>query len=332
MLSSAQCCVTCQGQSGCPNCSSSYIDPLSSQCRNLFTQTCITNPSTTADPDSQYTEAWSDPSQFCQQMLIQNVQSSYLSGNIDAANWARLQMSTLFETFPWNQRGTFSPILQQACQVTPGACDTALIDVCASYTRDDLSVMPGILPFCGCYLLDVQYSRYETLYGLPRECDPLCARLDVVPGTILNGLPQFCNQTVCIIDNVNISLTGTQAGGFNFEQACGGCSGASSCVCIISDVTLDYVNSRVGETTISNQCTGGGSGCYMPDPYNPQGPAIQVSCQDPFATTETTSQSSNQLIAFLVILLLIVILALFIAFTIYLERSTPKNITVSVMR
>lgn len=289
---SNNCCQVCYGDA--PNCfagdTACTNRSQDNTCRSTFDKNCVNIPA------SKYYENWTNSDYYCETMITNNI----LSGG-DGVQWASSEMYTIFEKF-YSFNGMkfiietdeldpsylqFQNYLQGVCLRNPAACSSGLESLCSQYTRDDLIIYPGLIQMCGCNLPEEEYSKYENLYGLPKSCDPICARTDVVQATQITGDPQKCPGTICIIDDVNVNITDSKTGNFNFNQTCGGCYGTTTCKCIVSGVSVDVVNSKIGNVDISEKCTGSVD-CYQQNPYDPKAPAIKVSCDQQASNTVTT--------------------------------------------
>jgi len=151
--------------------------------------------------------------------------------------WAQNLMTKVFKKYNQESGGllggidsdgyttdsSFYNTLWDICQKIPGICLPGIKDMCSSYTVDELLNSPDAVKWCGCYLPEEEYSQWQK-YGISKECSPPCNRTGVVP--IMNNemTPQVCLQSVCVIDNVNISITdSTSVGGVNFNQLCSSC-------------------------------------------------------------------------------------------------------------
>lgn len=212
------------------------------------------------------------------------------------------------------------------CSKTPGLCAPAMYAMCSAVTTETLTRQTSLLPWCGCYMGEGQYSRYTDLYRIDRACTPQCSRAGVLPLPTENGIGrQYCTQTVCLIDSISIQLAQSQVGesGINFSQVCSACSVEGfigSCSCIIADSTFTLINATVPNFDISQQC-GADSACYT-EVTNDDGSvtAIQVPCNsdpsaDPTAIEreseqnyETALLNRNLRIAFIIIVSLMVVL------------------------
>lgn len=274
-------------------------------------------------------------------------------------------------------------ILKPICTTAPGICQQGLNTTCSNTTTDELLRNPGMVPWCGCYMPNDQYEKYVNLYQVDKECTPICARQGNIPVISADGRQTvLCNQNVCIIDDVTISLENTNVGGsINFSQFCGGCSGpvsginvsansdngtstnngmtmngvtttttgtttmdngsqtASSCLCIISDATINAASSSIGGGINLSEDCGTSSQCFKqnPNPGNGQPDQLPIDCagsedQDPFATSmQQQEQDKSERNFRNAIIIAIVIIAIFviILFMLYLSRlgnNTEKKV------
>jgi hypothetical protein len=147
-----------------------------------------------------------------------------------------------------------------------------------------------------------------------------------------------CTQSICIIDDVTIQiLSNSSTGNITFAQACGSCANnntAGSCRCYIEDVTLQAVNSLVGDISFQQQC--GTPTCYNSNPIV-GAPPIQIDCTSGAATGASASSSSSSGLTYIVlgIIILIFIILLLVAYfqnirnpnngPIYITPSKPKS-------
>jgi hypothetical protein len=126
----------------------------------------------------------------------------------------------------------FNDTLFSICQAYPGMCASTLKSYCSQYTTKDLIYNLDALKWCGCYLPDGEYSKYQNRYQLNPECTPTCNNLGVVPLPANIGVGRkYCQQTTCIIDDVTITLAQSQVGstsGIQFNQLCSTCGGGAT--------------------------------------------------------------------------------------------------------
>lgn len=176
----------------------------------------------------------------------------------------------------------------------PGFCDLILNQYCAQFTREDLLNDKVLQNICGCHLTGGSGGRESSgglknlgskplttnqypYPGITTACDPICNYSDTIPYST-----QKCDSTVCILDDVNINIINSKVkGGININQVCkGAAQGKSSCY--ISGVDIDAINSSIGGTTLKNDC----DACFAfcpDDGWTSQGPAgaVKVDCSDP---------------------------------------------------
>jgi hypothetical protein len=236
------------------------------------------------------------------------------------------------------------PFIQQIidiCRSNPGACDSTLTQKCASVTREQLAGNVNLADLCGCFMPDSEYAKFSQ-FGVNRVCDPVCVLGTAVKplDTTTSNPAEFlnCTQSICIIDDVTIQiLSNSSTGNITFAQACGSCANnntAGSCRCYIEDVTLQAVNSLVGDISFQQQC--GTPTCYNSNPIV-GAPPIQIDCTSGAATGASASSSSSSGLTYIVlgIIILIFIILLLVAYfqnirnpnngPIYITPSKPKS-------
>jgi hypothetical protein len=175
----------------------------------------------------------------------------------------------------------------------PGICGNFLTNYCANYNRADAINSPTLRDFCGCYVPpDPVYLKYTLgspgcLIGSPTgctggctggetgctgqpACDPICHRaLTSQKAYQPTGDFITCPQTICVIDDVTVKISGSEVpGGINFNSVCSGCGGASGgdgCLCVVSGVNVSTTMSNVGVGTNFDQFCSGSSVCIVED-------------------------------------------------------------------
>lgn len=148
-----------------------------------------------------------------------------------------------------------SYIKSRVCIPNPGICELALTNACALYTRTDAEGNGNVRDFCGCHLQESEYSKYTDTYRSSLYCDPICANSFTIQSTDFGGTKNTCNQSFCIIDGVTIDIIQSRLGDITFDQICGGCGG--NCVCSINNSSISVFDSQVGEINLSQECQGG---------------------------------------------------------------------------
>jgi hypothetical protein len=216
-----------------------------------------------------------------------------LFDSAEGLQWSKLLMNEVFNKYTsegyrigalpgFPGYHPFQNTLFEICQKVPGICELPLENICANESIESLKTQPQMVPWCGCYLPDDEYSTYVDQYQINKQCTPVCARGGNIGLVQADGIhPLTCDETLCIIDNVNIDLTNTTlSGDINFNQFCGACNGGS-CTCIISDVNIDTANSEIGGgINLQNNC--GTTQCVRtnPDPGGSPG-TLPVPCDAP---------------------------------------------------
>jgi hypothetical protein len=152
-----------------------------------------------------------------------------------------------------------------------GVCDDVLTNFCQNYTSEDLQKDGTLQVLCGCHLPQNDYKFSG--WGIPSSCDPLC----LYQNTVQNATYQPCKSTSCIIDNVTVDIINSQVGnGINFGQVCGSCGGSGVCECWLSGININDVNSIInGGINLSQSCN---NNCfYVPEGQDPR-TGIPVDC------------------------------------------------------
>lgn len=292
-------------------------------CQNIFIDTCV-NAS-----GGDFNRAWFLGTQpFCTTMASQNIYNS--TGEFTAENipFIQAQMMTVFQrAFPngFTEPGSsFQNNISGFCKNNPEACAPALTKLCENYTVLELSTQPNISKLCGCYLPPIQYARSQNLFGLPRQCQPICNTGDAVryinPQTYQQ---EICTNSTCIIDNITINLLNSTAGNINLTQFCSSCGISTPCSCRISDVNISVVDAALKNITLDQKC-GSSVDCYAADPNNPNGPAIKVNCTTGVPEEETKQTMWLTIISSVVGGLIIIFFIIWLILRVKLQRQ-KKN-------
>lgn len=315
-------------------CDPIYRGIETSGCRTLFANECVQQTS-----DSAYTEQWTKDS-FCTDMVAKNSRLPSGEVNRSGLSWLTPEMRRLLNNYFQDGilregiGGTFQDIIYKVCKEYPEACDLGLYDVCGTYTRDSALGNTNIVNICGCHMNNSVYALYNDLYGVSKQCDPLCNRTTTIQETV-NYEVQLCLSSLCIIDDVTINLVESSVGNINFTQACGGCASTSSqCNCIISGISIDSAESELGNINLEQYCTGSLK-CYAPNPADPYGPAIEVPCSES-STVPTPEELEKQreaealakrrtLVVIIVLVLFVILIITLVLMVILLNtRRTPE--------
>jgi hypothetical protein len=158
---------------------------------------------------------------------------------------------------PYNLQANapFFDWVYSVCSEYPYLCTDFLETECSAVTQDLLDNSPGVRNWCGCYLPDSFYDQYTNDF-INKECTPYCNSSSVIPLSQPDGTaPQYCEQSVCIIDDVAIKLAKTEfegnGGSINFNQMCGSCG--SNYQNSINKTNLSNTNNiQSGSTTTKN--------------------------------------------------------------------------------
>jgi hypothetical protein len=165
----------------------------------------------------------------------------------------------------------FNNMMWQICTANPGLCANTLKSYCSSTTTTSIVNNIDKLRWCGCYMPIEQYFKYTSLYQVNPECTPTCNQAGNIPLPSTVGIGRkYCKQTLCIIDDVSISLARSRVGdgGINFSQICSSCGGGvnTSSTTSISNTTTGHTDVSLGSShgtqtyseteTITNNATG----------------------------------------------------------------------------
>lgn len=215
-------------------------------------------------------------------------------------------------------------LIWNVCNKYPGVCQAELQNYCSQQTLNSVSLNTSVQPWCGCYLPDSQYSQYTDVYRINKECTPVCNANGVIPlpSSDLTTTIQ-CEQSVCLIDNVALTFVNSRVGlgqGLFFNQLCPSCSTQNgiSCSCIINNFTLDSVNSQFPSLQINQNCSQTSS-CFK----TVNGVRQEISCNststyDPLLVIQAENQKNYDFAIFRRNMETIVILVLTALFVLFL--------------
>lgn len=111
------------------------------------------------------------------------------------------------------------------CKDYPFLCQVPLTNFCSGLTPEELLTKPESIQWCGCYLEDKYYTEYDK-FSIPKQCSPLCNRINNIPLIGDDGIPVPCSDTICMIDDLAIKLAETFTDGpIDFNQICNTCGG-----------------------------------------------------------------------------------------------------------
>ena len=279
------------------------------RCQQFFLSYCSTN-----RPD-QLEERWA-PSGICTRVLDNNA----LAGQtVYVADLGTVLLNSYFSVNQLSAPGTpgftdFQDRILDICQQNPNACQRYLQNnLCTRYSRSDLANgFPEQRQFCGCHLRAEQYDTFLNNQGsVSVDCDGLCSPATTVKRVDSSGRAITCNSNICVIDNVTVQLIESNVGEITFANVCGGCSGPnSSCTCLIKDVSIEGNNSTIGGINFNNECQR--TNCYQ---TNSDGIVVEVPCgtlQEQEEAANNAPQPNNRIIIIILAVLGVIIFALFI--------------------
>lgn len=190
----------------------------------------------------------------------------------------------------------FQEILHRFCNnstLNPGICQNYLeFKECVGIDYETMT--ESQVEWCGCFV----YPPNADIYGDNVACYPTCHLIDTIQTVDENsGIPLSCDNQVCVIDDVSIRVVSSKVGPVTINSICPGCDG--SCTCIIDNVDVEGTDLNV------NQYCGDNTYCYQ---------TIDGSTQEVECPTYEASIDINWLIvsaiAFVILVILIIIILL----------------------
>lgn len=216
---------------------------------------------------------------------------------------------------PTDDQLNFQNLLVDVCNLSAngGNCSSLWLNQCANYVRDD-ALNPVVRKTCGCYLPATQYNQQAQ-----RTCDPICSAFGNARyfPTPTSTSPEPCASNVCVIDDVTIQVVNSTLGNITFQQLCSNCGVAGSCQCIVEDINIISTNSNVGALNLQQNC-GGSLQCFA----TINGASQPVDCNQYLGSFSvgtvqqqtTTFQTFIGVYAVLTVIILIVLIIALIAF------------------
>lgn len=307
-------------------------------CSPIMATYCSTNDSET------YQQKWQgdNVTSPCKKYVAANLSPVCLSGNYVPVVDAFLRQYFLIDdhkiTYPQQGSTVFDPTMNDiisVCQTSPGGCDIVLTQLCSGFTRANLQANPNEATLCGCFMADQQYLEYGGSFGIQKICDPLCVLSSAVkPANVPNNCnTQKCGQSICVIDNVTISLLNqSTAGNINFAQACSSCAGnTGGCICDISDISIVAVQSSIKDINFSQNC--GQTNCYKSDANGvPQLVTCASTIPDNGGGTSPTSGISVATVLIIIGIIVFVILVIIVIVAIVAYNKRKANQQTSIFR
>lgn len=227
---------------------------------------------------------------------------------------SKLYTNNLLDTyFVGGYDDPFEEVLHQFCNspgINPGICQNYLAHIkCPQYDYD--SITSEEARWCGCLVLPSDQDR--SIYGDNIACYPLCHLSDTIQLVDSSGRLIQCDNQVCIIDDVTVNVVDSRVGDVSLTQICPGCSG--NCSCIINDVNVTGADVNV------DQYCGSDTQCWR----TVDGELVQVSCQ-------VTNIYDNWLFWLIIILTIIMIVVIIIIALYQAVRYNARNPEVVIQR
>lgn len=148
-------------------------------------------------------------------------------------------------------------------------CSDIVEEKCADYTYSDLD-NSVIKSWCSCYLPLQEYRDVDP--GVAVECFEPCKNPNSVKLYDSNNQRYYCQQSSCVVDNININAKGGRSGEVTFNQVCPSCP-LGNCRCVINDINM--LGERVRRLNVGQNC-GSDSTCYA---RKEDGSKEEVDCQ-----------------------------------------------------
>jgi len=259
-----------------------------STCIAPVTDVCVMN-SYTGTQDQ-----WMGPGKPCYDFVAQASDDSIASPILGAAFTIYKDHSKSIDQPNNVHTQKYLGSLLDLCKMYPGACEKHLNDLCqvkydgSPLTRQDIVKAydtafgnknnQNLIAACACHLPEDQYTEYvkEGIdINSTNACDPLCKLPGAIPRTTCVGSscsPAQCHQNVCIIDDVTIDVINSNVGDISFNLACGGCSEPGGCLCIFDNIDVLSQSSNISGINFNTNC----GSCAVSDPIT--GMTKQVAC------------------------------------------------------
>ena len=223
--------------------------------------------------------------------------------NLDSMLWGKQLIQTVFDNYIQeygspilgvNEDGIEAAIgvnnfLFNLCQKFPALCTDALTDMCKDVTEERIAANPIANKWCGCYMPEEQYEKYnDGTFLITKQCTPFCSRNDVIPLVDSNYQQLYCQQNVCIMNNIYLEFS-KSAGDVNFNEVCNSCGknntiekhngstsstssqhgsqstfnsysntsnqqNAQSCQCKLDGINLEALNSKFSNINFATEC------------------------------------------------------------------------------
>jgi hypothetical protein len=282
-------------------CSPECRDATSEKCQMRLYDYC-----TTGDMVSKWSrtislggETFNSP---CRQLMQRNIES-----NTKGFHWASRLVNEFLTRTDLSRDSPMTSILYDICKKQPTLCQKVLKARCSNLSQETIG-KSAMRKWCGCYLPDNEYELYTNTYRIPKECTPICNNDDNILLPSDDGMStKTCTNSVCVIDNVAISMRSSNVGTINFSQLCGGCRPEDGirCTCVLTNSTYNITNSLLNNVDLSQSCSGK-SKCYS----TIDGKSIEVDCVNGSPKTSNSSLKTLLIICAVITLIVCVIVYL----------------------
>ncbi len=143
--------------------------------------------------------------------------------------------------------------LYNLCQKFPALCTDSLFDLCKGVTEERIAQNPLANKWCGCYMQESQYEKYnDGSFLVQPQCTPFCSRDNVIPRVDANYQTMLCQENICIMNNIFLDFVKSE-GAVNFNQVCNSCGKNS---------TVENANGSTSLTTSSGTSSTNNTNVY----------------------------------------------------------------------
>lgn len=193
--------------------------------------------------------------------------------------------------------------LVQTCRELPGVCDVFLDRYCQNCDRGTVANDAFLTTLCGCRVPE------PPDYGVEPICDLMCSYVDTIRPLDPNstgGQADECQSTICVIDGISVNSLESRIGEIRFSQLCSNCSSEKgNCKCI---VVLDDVPPGI---QIDQNCAT--ADCYQTDP--------QDSTRLNLVTCPSDTRNQGEISSFTIVIGIIIVIVVVVALIILFSRK-----------
>ena len=208
----------------------------------------------------------------------------------------------------------------------PGMCDLFLSNqngYCSNFTREQIGADSALNMMCGCYAPSQTNnsagSGLDPYIGTPN--DPLCHLTSTVQkSNPCTGVIQQGDNTVCVIDDVNIQLVNSGSKVPVFTQICPACSATSPCTCIFSGNNVNNTLYQSGVGPTYQQFCGQNAQCITTTPTGD----VATTCPAPTSFVQLSSGPTFPIVFIIIVVVLLIAAALIMLMTKHTTREIYK--------